>query len=213
MAEGKHNALERVEPKSETAVEPWRGDEHKLQVGAAKEAGLPANEVELDLFTEGFKQGMTLEDPKDKAIVLRGRTVLKPKELKKSLYPLTKFLRVPLGDVGVQVHDGKFEVRVANSAAERASPALDSAKVALKTWIGFGLVGFLAMQLYQPLSAIIWGVGLILGGWVLRQGLVNGRSMLAGRFVLGLAMLAQEEGLVLPPGDDGQLKVPDVGAK
>jgi hypothetical protein len=181
---------------------PWRGDEHKLQVESAKEAGLPANEVELELFTEGFKAGMTLDDPADKAIVLRGRTVLKKAELKKSLLPVMSYLRVPMSDVAVQVHDGKFELRVAGNLAERAAPALDSAKVALKVWIGFGLVGFLAMQWFQPAAAIIWGLGLILGGYVLRDGLVNGRSMLAGRLVLALGMLAQAEHLILPPAGD-----------
>jgi hypothetical protein len=58
---------------------PWRGDEHKLQVESAKEAGLPANEVELELFTEGFKAGMTLDDPADKAIVLRPPPSTRPR--------------------------------------------------------------------------------------------------------------------------------------
>lgn len=181
---------------------PWRGDEHLIQVESAKEAGLPADQVELDLFTQGFKAGMTLDDPADKAIVLRGRTVLKKAELKKSLLPVMGFLRIPMSEVGVRVHDGAFELRVSGKQAERAAPALDSAKVALKLWIGFGLVGFLAMQWFQPAAAIIWGLGLILGGYVLRDGLVNGRSMLGGRLVLSLAMLAQAEHLILPPAGD-----------
>jgi hypothetical protein len=58
------------------------------------------------------------------------------------------------------------------------------------------------MQWFQPAAAIIWGLGLILGGYVLRDGLVNGRSMLAGRLVLALGMLAQAEHLILPPAGD-----------
>jgi hypothetical protein len=204
MPDDEQTALEKraSEPAQIEPVEPWTGDEHVLQVEAAKEAGLAANKVELESFTEGFKTGMTLEDKADKSIVLRGRTVLKLKELKKSLFPLFKFLRVPLSEVAMQVHQGEFEIRVSGKVAERAAPVLDSAKVALKTFIGFGLMGFLASQLHQALAAIVWGLGLLLGGYALRQGLVNGRSMLGGRLVVGLAMLAQEEGLVLPPGDD-----------
>ncbi len=181
---------------------PWRGDEHVIQVDAAKEAGLVSSQVELDLFTEGFKAGMTIEDPADKAIVLRGRTVLTTRELKKSLLPVLQFLRVSMAEVAVRVHDGEFEIRVSGKTAERAAPTLDSAKVTLKVWIGFGLLGFLAMQWFQPAAAILWGIGLLLGGYVLRQGLVNGRSMLAGRLVVALAMLAQEEHLVLPLSGD-----------
>lgn len=205
MAQNEEKALEKREPEQAAitpAEEGWTGDDHLIAVEAAKEAGLPANKAELESFTEGFKTGMTLEDKADKAIVLRGRTVLKVRELKKSLLPLLKFLRVPLSEVAMRVHDGEFEIRVSGKVAERAAPALDSAKVALKTFIGFGLLGFLGLQLHQALAAVVWGLGLMLGGYALRQGLVNGRSMLGGRLVVGLAMLAQEEGLVLPPGDD-----------
>jgi hypothetical protein len=211
MSDDEETALAKAGEAKDSALltRPWSGDEHKLQVEAASEAGLEANEVELELFTEGFKAGMVLQDRADKAIVLQGRTILARGELKKALTPLTRFLQVPMSEVGVQVHDGKFELRVSNTAAERAAPALDSAKVALKTFFGFGLMGLLAMQLFKPLAAIVWGVGLLLGGYALREGLVNGRSMLAGHFVLGLGMLAQEEGLILPPAEADAAKVGD----
>lgn len=180
----------------------WRGDEHRLQVDAAREAGLPASQAALDLFTRGFSAGMTLEDPADKAIVLRGRTVLRERELRKSLGPLLRYARVPIAEIGTRVHDGRFEVRIPGRIAERAAPALDSTKVALKLWIGFGLLGLALQPISGLLSAIVWAGALVAGGWTLRQGLANGRSMLAGRIVLGLAMLAQEEGLILPPAGD-----------
>ena len=60
-------------------------------------------------------------------------------------------------------------------------------------------MGWLISQYSQPLTAIIWGLGLIAGGYVLRQGLISGRALLAARISLGLAMLAQEEQLILPP--------------
>ena len=44
-AEGKPGPLVR-------APDGWRGDEHKLQVQAAQEAGLPATQVALDLCAQ-----------------------------------------------------------------------------------------------------------------------------------------------------------------
>lgn len=184
---------------SELAARPWRGDEHKLQVAAATEAGLDPVQRELDLYTEGFKQGMTLQDELDNALVFRGRTVLKEKQLSKSLSPMLRFLKLQRDHLALRVHDGKFELRISSAAADAARPALDSAKVTLMVWIGAGLVGWLISQYSQPLTAIIWGLGLIAGGYVLRQGLISGRALLAARISLGLAMLAQEEQLILPP--------------
>jgi hypothetical protein len=192
-------------PKVESLVrtdesEPWSGDDHMIRSDAAREAGLSGSDAEVESYTAGFKAGMTLEDPFDKAIVLRGRTVLRPKQLTRSIKPMLRFLRIAPDDVGLKIHDGSFELRVSGAAAERAAPAADSAKVALKLWIGVGLVGFLFYTFVSPiLAGILWGVALLVGGWTLRQGLVSGRSMLAARLTVGLAMLAQEEQLILPP--------------
>lgn len=185
---------------------PWRGDEHELRLTAAREAGLDTREVELELYTAGFKAGMTLDDPADHAIVLRGRTVLRDKQLRRSLRPTLRFLSLDLDHVGLRIHDGEFELRVSGAAADRAKPALDSAKVVLKLWIGAGLLGLLANFAlgWAWLAALIWGLGLLAGGWTLRQGMISGRSLLAARLTLALAMLAQEEQLILPPAREGR---------
>jgi hypothetical protein len=178
----------------------WRGDEHKLQLAAAEEAGLATDDVELELYTEGFTAGMTLEDPFDGAIVARGRTVSKEAELSRSLRAPLVYLGVPRDAVKVRVSDGRFELRVSKHAADASRPSLDSAKVALQLWIGFGLLGFAAMQfLPNFVAALVWSAGLLLGAWQLRRGLVTGRAMLSARLALALAMLAKEEQLILPP--------------
>ncbi|NVB40478.1 hypothetical protein G6O69_21740 [Pseudenhygromyxa sp. WMMC2535] len=186
--------------------EAWRGDEHGLRLQAAREAGLDASEVELELFTEGFKTGMTLDDPADHAIVLRGRTVLRERQLSKALRPTIRFLKLPADQLALRVHDGEFELRVARTVAEQGSPALDSAKTALKLWLGFGLLGLLAWNTLEIawLSALLWGGALLGGAFVLRRGLVSGRAMLAARLITALAMLAQEEKLILPPARGGE---------
>jgi hypothetical protein len=184
------------------AAKPWRGDEHKLQLEAATEAGLPRSQTELDLYTAGFAGGLTLHDPLDGAIVARGRTVLREAELRKSLRPVLQYLGVGSDATGLRVHDGSFELRVAKHAAEAARPALESSKTALLTWVGAGAVGLVCYQLVAPAAAsVLWGLGLLLGGWQLRRGMASGRAMLAGRLALGLGMLAQEEKIILPPLD------------
>ena len=50
------------------SVKRWRGDDHKLQLEAAAEAGLTRaqqRQTELDLYTEGFAGGITLDDALD----------------------------------------------------------------------------------------------------------------------------------------------------
>ena len=146
MAEDEKNALV---PTSGGGA--WTGDDHKLAVSAAKEAGLDTVDLEVESYTEGFKQGLTLDDPADHAIVIRGRTVLKEKQLRKSLSPTLRFLRLSRDVVGLRVHDGNFELRIARSAAEQAAPAMDSAKVALQVWVAAGILGFALGQLFLPL--------------------------------------------------------------
>ena len=179
----------------------WRGDEHELRLDAAREAGIDAREVELELFTQGFKAGMVLDDPKDHAIVVRGRTVLREKQLRKALQPTVRFLQLSSDQVGLRLHDGEFELRISSVAAEQATPVIDSAKLVLKLWIGAGLVGLAAWNLLglSWLAAIVWGLGLLTGAYVLRQGAVSGRALLAARVVTSLALMAQEEKLILPP--------------
>jgi hypothetical protein len=178
----------------------WRGDEHQLQLAAAKEAGLATDDVELELYTEGFSAGMTLEDPFDGAIVARGRTVIKERELVASLRAPLVYLGVPRDAIKVRIHDGRFELRVSKHAADASRPSLDSAKIALQVWIGFGLLGFAAMQFLPSfVAALVWSAGLLLGAWQLRRGLVTGRAMLSARLAMALALLAKEEQLILPP--------------
>jgi hypothetical protein len=181
--------------------EPWRGDEHSLRLEAAREAGLETRDLELDLFTEGFKAGMTVKDPRDSSIVLRGRTVLRDKQLRKSLRPTLRFLGVSLDLVDIKVDDGEFEVRVASSATEQAQPVSEATKDVLKLWFGFGLLGLIAWNAFDLawLATLLWGSALIVGSVLLRRSVVSGRSMLAARLTVALAMLAKEEKLILPP--------------
>jgi hypothetical protein len=195
-------------PETALASGGWRGDEHKLQVSAASEAGLEADSVEVDLYAQAFRAGMTIDDPHDGAIVVRGRTVLRDNELRDALKPLLHYLRVPYDALRVWVHDGSFEVRISRRAAEAGRPAVENAKITLKLWFGFGLLG-LTVLLWSPFfaqagAALLWGTGLILGGWQLRHGLASGRAMLAARLALGLGMLAREQQLILPPAGDGE---------
>jgi len=184
-----------------SAPTPWSGDEHRLQVVAAREAGLPAAEVALELYTEGFKAGLTENDPADKAIVLRGRTVLKVQELERCLRPMLRFLRVGPDSVRMRVFDGKFEVRVAAQAAEASESMQGAARSVLLMWIAGGLIGWWVMATSQVATMLIWGITLLLGALMLRRSLVSGRTMLAARLAVGLGMLAHEEQLILPPGD------------
>ena len=180
---------------------PWSGDEHRLQVLAAKEAGLPPAQVALDLYTEGFKAGLTERDPTDKAIVLRGRTVLKAQELERCLRPMLRFLRVGPDSVRVRVFDGQFEVRIAAQAAEAGESVQGAARSVLMVWIAGGLLGYWLRASYQFATMIIWGISLLIGAFMLRRSLVSGRTMLAAKLAVGLGMLAHEEQLILPPGD------------
>jgi hypothetical protein len=189
----------------DASVKPWRGDDHKLQLEAAAEAGLSPTQqrqTELDLYAEGFGSGITLDDALDGAIVARGRTVLREAELRRSLRPALQYLGIAADATLVRVHDGSFELRVAKRAAEAGKPTLEAGKVALRTWVGAGLVGLAFYLLIAPAAAgLLWGIGLLLGGWQLRRGMADGRAMLAGRLALGLGMLAQEEKIILPPLD------------
>lgn len=188
--------------------EAWRGDEHELRLAAAREAGLESeeiDEVQLGLFTEGFKAGLTLDDPADHNIVLRGRTVLREDQLSTALRPILRLLAVGIQQFTLRVHDGEFELRVLPNAAEAATPALDSAKTVLKLWIGVGLVGLAIWTQLEIawLTMLVWGGGLLVGAYMLRQGAVSGRALLGARLTLALAMYAQQEQLILPPSRSG----------
>ncbi len=179
----------------------WRGDEHKLQVLAAEEAGLAPNQVALDLYTEGFKAGLQERDPADGAIVLRGRTVLKADELERSLRPMLRFLRIGPEAVRARVFDGQFEVRIASQAAEAGAAVQGAARSVLVMWLAGGLLGWWMLSVSRVVTFLVWGITLLLGAWSLRRGLVSGRTMLAARLAVGLGMLAHEEQLILPPAD------------
>lgn len=186
-------------------VDGWRGDEHRLQVSAAEEAGLRAGDVELELYTEGFKAGMVLQDPSDGDLVARGRTVLDDEQLTKSLKPVLMFLKIPRDGWRVRVHDGEFELRVDSRAAQAGAPVIDAGKAVLQIWLAAALLGVAILQLQllgafsSSAAAVLWGVGLLYGSWQLRRGMVSGRAMLGARLSLGLAMHAREEQLILPP--------------
>ena len=188
-------------PATPAAAAPWSGDEHRLQVVAAREAGLSPAEVALDLYTEGFKAGLTEKDPADNAIVLRGRTVLKVAELERCLRPMLRFLRIGPDSARMRVFDGQFEVRIAAQAAEASDSVQGAARQVLMMWIAGGLLGWWLMATSQIATMLIWGITLLLGALMLRRSLVSGRTMLAARLAVGLGMLAHEEQLILPPGE------------
>lgn len=188
---------------------PWSGDDHHLKVDAAKEAGLRQNEAALESFTEGFSQGIVVDDPADHAVVAHGRTVLKHKQLEKVLFPAMRFLGIGREAYRVQLHDGEFELRLDRVAVETAASTQGAPKDALQTFLGFGLLGFALYTMVIPWAGgIIWGLGLLLGGWQLRRGLTSGRAMLAGKLAIALGMIASEEGLVLPPAGDRPAPLP-----
>jgi hypothetical protein len=180
----------------------WRGDDHLMEVEAAKEAGLVPSEAALDSFTRGFSEGIAVEDPADGAIVARGRTMLTNKQLLEQLMPALRYLGVPREGVVTKVFDGNFELRIAKRVAESSNPVVTAGKLALQIWVGFGLLGIAAyMYLPQYVAGLLWGIGLLVGGWQLRQGLVTGRAMLAGRLAVGLATIAAEDKSILPPAE------------
>lgn len=181
------------------AGQAWRGDEHVLQVAAAKEAGLPAGTTAIDLYTEGFRRGLVEKDPADGAIVLRGRTVLRAEELVQRLKPMLRFLRLQPDAVALRVVEGEFELRVAGQAAEASEPVQGAVRTVLGIWIVSALVGWMAHGGSQVVALLVWGGGLLLGSAMLRRGLVSGRTMLAARLAVGLGILAHEEQLILPP--------------
>lgn len=181
--------------------EGWRGDEHKLQVQAAEEAGLQASQVALDLYTEGFKAGLQERDPADGSIVLRGRTVLKAEELERSLRPMLRFLRIGPEAARARVFDGKFELRIAAHAAEASAAVQGAARSVILMWMAGGLLGWWMLSMSRVMTFMVWGVTLLLGAWSLRRGLVSGRTMLAARLAVALGMLAHEQQLILPPAE------------
>ncbi len=186
--------------RSEAPAVSWRGDEHQLQVQAAAEAGLAIDEVALDLYTKGFSAGITMDDPLDGALVAHGRTLLGKRELQTTLKPVLRYLGVAAELVDVEVVDGRFVMRIHKKATEGTKPVYEAGKLTLQVWIGFGLLGFAAGRFLPAfVSAIFWGIGLMLGAWQLRRGLATGRAMLGARVAMALAMVAQVEKLVLPP--------------
>lgn len=199
-------ALAKTDPEGSNELalpEGWRGNGHRDLVQAAKEAGLPAKKTELELFTQAFASSTVLDDPQDHSIVMRGRTTLTDQELLKCLYPTMRFLRLRKDDVVARVHDGSFELRVSSKAAQTAPSNIGHAKVALQIMLGAGLLGWACMEIAQWITAVIWGAGLLVAGWTLRRGLVSGRAIMGARLANSLAILAQEEGLILPEAGAG----------
>ncbi|MBC8074383.1 MAG: hypothetical protein IAG13_39045 [Deltaproteobacteria bacterium] len=121
-------------------------------------------------------------------------------ELRRSLRPALRFLGIAPELVDVAVIDGRFVMRIHKKAAEGTKPLYEAGKLTLQLWVGFGMLGLAAMR-FMPefVSAILWGVGLMLGGWQLRRGMASGRAMIAARMAIALALMAQQEQLVLPP--------------
>jgi len=177
----------------------WRGDEHNLQLGAAAEAGLAADEISLDLFRQGFIGGLTIRDPLDHAMVLRGRTILDESQLKPSLRRIFAHLHLGANNFSVKVDDGEFELRIADEVAQGAGSATDAMRRALLVFVISGLAGLFFFKTAGAASLLFWGVGLLVGSSIVRRGITKGRVQLAARLVDELALLAHHEQLILPP--------------
>lgn len=186
----------------------WRGDEHNLQLSAAEEAGMAADELSLDLFRKGFIGGLAIRDPLDHAMVLRGRTVLDEAQLKPSLRRVFTHLHLGANNFSVKVVDGEFELRVADEVAQGAGSATDAMRRALFVFVVSGLAGLFFFKTAGAASLLFWGVGLIVGSTIVRRGIAQGRVQLAARLVDELALLAHHEQLILPPvADAGRLAI------
>jgi hypothetical protein len=179
--------------------EGWRGDEHRLQVSAADEAGLQAKEVGLELYRKGFVGGLEVRDPLDHAIVVRGRTVLRENQLGPKLRRIFTHLGVPGDAFSVRVDDGEFELRVPARVADAAGSSLDAMRRALFVFIFCGLGGLLFLKSFPAIALLGWSAGLLYGASILRRGLKQGRIRLAAHVVDELAKLAHSEQLILPP--------------
>ncbi len=177
----------------------WRGDDHNLELSAAEEAGLSADEVSLDLFRKGFIGGLAIRDPLDHAMVLRGRTVLDESQLKPSMRRIFAHLRLGANNFSVKVVDGEFELRVADEVAQGAGSATDAMRKGLLVFVISGLAGLLFFKTAGAASLLFWGVGLLVGSSIVRRGIKKGRIQLAARLVEELALLAHHEQLILPP--------------
>ena len=181
------------------AGEAWRGDEHRLQVAAAAEAGLEARDVAVELYRQGFARGLVVEDPLDRAIVVRGRTVLRAEQLTAALRGALGHLHLPPGSFAVKAQDGDFEVRVAARAVEHGGTTMAATRQALLAFVLGGLVGLLFLKSQGALALIAFSFGLLGGSFILRRGLRQGRALLAARVVDEIARLAAAEQLILPP--------------
>ncbi|MCA9637179.1 MAG: hypothetical protein KC420_14225 [Myxococcales bacterium] len=184
--------------------EPWRGDEHRLQVSAAAEAGLAHKDVSLDLYRQGFRRGLRVRDPLDAALVLRGRTVLREEQLAPAIRRIFTHLHLGASTYSLRVDDGEFEVRIAASAADGGSASLEAMRRALLVFVVGGLGGLLLLKSSSAFALLLWSAGLLAGAAILRRGVAEGRTRLAARLVDELAQLAEREQLILPPaGGEG----------
>jgi len=176
----------------------WRGDEHRIQTQAAAEAGIEPAGVALALYRRGFASALTVRDPVDGGLVVRGRTVLRRDQLKAAV--LDAFTNLGLvGGVAIRLHDGDFELRVPAKAIEGSAYALDTTRRALVAFVVGGLVGLFFLRTSSALALLAFSFGLLGGAWVLRSGLGRARELVASRLLDELARLAHHEQLILPP--------------
>ena len=187
----------------------WRGDEHRLQVLAADEAGLEGDDVSLALYRKGFIAGLSVRDPLDHAMVFRGRTILREEQLRPPLRRIFTHLHLGANNFSVRVDDGEFELRVADAAAHAGGSATEAMRRALLVFVVCGLAGLFFLNSAGGVALLFWGVGLLAGSTLVRRGLKDGRVQLAARLVDELAKLAQREQLILPPAvlDPGTLAI------
>ncbi|MEZ4384838.1 MAG: hypothetical protein R3A79_26140 [Nannocystaceae bacterium] len=177
----------------------WRGDEHRLQVSAADEAGLEAKDVGLELYRQGFTHGLVIRDPLDHAIVLRGRTILAEAQLRPKIRRILGHLQIPGEAYSVRVDDGDFELRISARVADAAGSSIDSMYRGLAVFLVSGLAGLFFLNSTPALTLLSWSVGLLYGASVLRRGIKQGRIRVAAHVVSELAKLAHSEQLILPP--------------
>ena len=177
----------------------WRGDEHRLQVSAADEAGLATDQVSLELYRKGFIGGLQISDPLDRAMVLRGRTVLDEKQLKPAIRRIFTHLSLGARNFSLRVDNGEFELRIADQVAHGSGDATQAMRRTLLVFAISGLIGLFFLKIASFVSLLVWSAGLLGGASLLRRGIKDGRVRLAARLVDELAKLAEREQLILPP--------------
>lgn len=188
---------------SHIAANPWSGNEHQLQLAAAQEAGLSREQTALALYQQGFASGLTLQDPLDGSIVLRGRTVLQAEQLKRELAAYFHFYHISPHAVRILVSDGNFELRMAPQMIYTSAVMRWAGFKTMAVWTTIAIMGWLFSSTIVGswLSPLLWLLGGLMGAWILGRGIQQARPLLANQLTTSLARCAHHQQLILPPAN------------